>query len=95
MSKTAAGTFNRTYQWRISKAVDKTTVSIADDEVATFNYTVNVAQTGVSDAGWTLAGVITLSNPNDWQAITLSSLSDAVDNGGTCTVSRRPVRRSG
>ncbi len=90
VSKTAAGTFNRTYQWSISKAVDKTTVSIADDEVATFNYTVNVAQTGVSDAGWTLAGVITLSNPNDWQAITLSSLTDVVDNGGTCSVAVGP-----
>ena len=40
VSKTAAGTFNRTYLWEISKDVDKTSVNIADGGTATFNYTV-------------------------------------------------------
>ena len=90
VSKTAAGTFNRTYLWDIDKSVDETSISIADGGLATFNYTVDVWQTGVLDAGWTLSGVITISNPNDWEAITLTSLADVVDNGGSCTVDAGP-----
>ena len=40
VTKTAAGTFDRTYLWQISKAVDQTTVNIANGGIATFNYTV-------------------------------------------------------
>ena len=97
VTKTAAGTFNRTYLWSIDKNADKTLVKIAQGGSYTFTYTVDVKQTGVSDAGWTLAGKITISNPNDWQDVTLTSLVDAVDNGGTCTVDAGPyvVPKSG
>jgi large repetitive protein len=97
VSKTAVGTFDRTYLWKISKNVDKTTVNIADGGTATFNYTVDVEQTGITNSGWTLAGKITISNPNDWEAITLTSLGDSVDNGGTCSVDPGPyvVPKSG
>ncbi|TLN07771.1 hypothetical protein FDZ74_12500, partial [bacterium] len=90
VEKTAAGTFNRTYLWEISKGVDETTVNIANGGTATFNYTVDVNQTGFTDSGWTLSGTITIHNPNDWEDVTLSSLADAVDNGGTCTVAAGP-----
>ncbi len=90
VSKTAAGTFNRTYLWDISKSVDQTLVKIADGGSYTFQYTVDVWQTGITDAGWTLSGKITITNPNDWEAITLTGLTDIVDNGGTCTVAAGP-----
>ncbi len=86
VTKTAAGTFDRTYLWKIEKLVDATTANIAAGGTATFNYTVNVDQTGFTDSGWKLAGVITISNPNNWEDITLTGLTDVVDNGGTCTV---------
>jgi hypothetical protein len=92
VSKTAAGTFDRSYLWRISKDVDQTLVKIADGGSYTFHYTVNVEQTGISDTGWTLSGKITLTNPNDWQDITLTGLTDVVDNGGTCTVDPGPYK---
>ena len=97
VSKTAAGTFDREYLWDISKDADKTSVNIALGGLATFNYTVDVWQTGISDSGWTLSGVITLQNPNDWEDITLTSLTDVVDNGGLCTVAAGPyvVPKSG
>ena len=97
VTKTAAGTFDRTYLWQISKAVDQTMVKIAEGGSYTFHYTVDVAQTGISDAGWTLSGTITISNPNDWEAITLTGLSDVVDNGGACTLDQGPyvVPKSG
>lgn len=97
LTKTAAGTFDRTYLWKISKNVDKTLMKIADGDSYTFHYTVDVEQMGVTDAGWTIAGKITVSNPNDWEDITLASLADMVDNGGTCTVAPGPyvVPKSG
>ncbi len=86
VTKTAAGTFNRTYLWQISKDVDKTSVNIAEGGSYTFHYTVDVEQTGITDAGWTLLGKITITNPNDWEDIMLTGLTDVVDNGGVCTV---------
>ena len=85
VTKTAAGTFNRAYLWSIAKAVDVPQINIANGGTATFNYTVTATQTGISDSGWTPAGKITVTNPNDWEAITVD-VSDAEDSGGACTV---------
>ena len=91
VTKTAAGTFDRTYLWTISKAVDKTAVKIAEGGTATFNYTVKVSPDRASPtAAGRSAARSPSANPNDWEAITLTSLSDAVDNGGTCTVDAGP-----
>jgi hypothetical protein len=76
--------FTRQYFWSINKAVDKTLVKQIGGS-ATFTYTVNAAETRFSDSNWTVSGQITVTNPNDWEAIT-ASVSDAVTNGGTCTV---------
>jgi hypothetical protein len=84
VSKTATPTFTRTYLWDISKSVDKTQVTSALATV-TFNYTVQINQTGVTDSAWKATGVITVTNPNDWEAITVN-VTDAVNNGGSCTV---------
>ena len=84
VSKTAAPTFTRTFDWSISKSVDKTLVKQVGGS-ATFNYTVMATETGFTDSAWKVAGTITLSNPNDWEAIT-ANVADAVDNGGTCKV---------
>ena len=89
VTKTAAGTFDRTYRWELSKEVDRTLAEQLGG-TATFRYTVEVEQEGVTDSGWVVTGVITVVNPNDWQAITLTGLVDAVDNGGSCTVDDGP-----
>jgi hypothetical protein len=84
VSKTAAPAFNRTYLWNVVKSVDKTSVSQGSGS-ATFNYTVVVSQTGTSDSGIQATGQITVTNPNDWESVTLTGVTDAVDNGGTCS----------
>ena len=89
VAKTGAGTFDREYFWEIFKDVDKNYVTAFSTNV-TFNYTVIVNQTGFEDSGWEVHGTITIANPNDWEAITLTSLADMVDNGGTCTVAAGP-----
>ena len=47
----------------------------------TFNYTVKVNQTGFADSGWRATGVISISNPNDWEAIDAWAESIARDPG--------------
>ena len=64
VTKTAVPAFTRTYNWSITKDVDKTLVKQIGGS-ATFNYTVNAAETGFTDSGWAASGQITVSNPND------------------------------
>ncbi len=98
VTKTAAGTFNRTLplvdrqERRQDPGQDRAGRLLRRSPTRSTS-----TQTGISDAGWTLAGKITISNPNDWQDVTLTSLVDAVDNGGACTVDAGPyvVPKSG
>jgi hypothetical protein len=85
VSKTALTAFLRTYNWTISKAVDKTLVEQFGG-TATFNYTVKAGETGFADSGWQVSGTITVTNPNDWEDITATAITDTIDNGGTCMV---------
>src|SRR5205823_3577280 len=48
---------------------------------ATFNYTVKV-----TTGGWKVSGNITVTNPNDWEAITADVTDALSDSGGSCSV---------
>jgi hypothetical protein len=69
VSKDATPTFKRSYEWDLSKAVDKTYVKQVGG-TATFNYTVQAWETGFTDSLWGVSGTIHVANPNDWEAIT-------------------------
>jgi hypothetical protein len=85
-SKDATPAFDRSFDWDITKSVDETYIELLPGAAsATFNYTVSVSHDAGSDSNWTVTGQITVSNPNDWQDIEVD-VTDAVDNGGTCTV---------
>ena len=77
VSKTAEPTYTRTYGWTIDKSVDKTFVEQVGGQ-ATFNYSVKVDQTGQSDSAIQATGLITVTNPNDWEDVTVD-VSDAVE----------------
>jgi uncharacterized repeat protein (TIGR01451 family) len=66
VTKTATGTFDRTYFWKIDKSVDDTRIEIPEGGTATFNYTVKVTTDGYTDSGWTLGGTITVSDSSSW-----------------------------
>jgi hypothetical protein len=85
VSKTATPTFTRTYNWDIAKSVDKTKVTTSGSS-ATFNYTVTASQTGFTNSAIQATGTITVTNPNDWEAVTLTGVLDSVNNGGTCSL---------
>ena len=84
VTKTITTSFTRTYNWQISKLVDKTAVKQIGG-TATFNYTVAASEAGFTDSGWAATGLITITNLNDWEAIN-ATVGDTTDNGGTCTV---------
>jgi hypothetical protein len=84
VAKDANPSFDRTHAWEIQKDVDKTIVKQIGGS-ATFNYTITVTHDNGTDGNWQVAGTITVSNPNS-DDITGVDLTDAVDNGGTCTV---------
>ncbi len=86
VKKDATPSFTRTFTWGITKSVDKTKVTNSSGS-ATFNYTVSVTHDGGTDSDWQVNGTITIKNPNDFEPITLTNVTDAVDNGGSCTVS--------
>ena len=85
VSKTAVPAFTRTYGWDLSKVVNNTFVR-KPGGTAVFDYNVNAWQTGFVDSAWSVSGEITVTNPNDWETITLTGLTDTIDNGGDCVI---------
>jgi hypothetical protein len=81
ISKTATPSFNS----NITKSVDKTKVEQADGS-ATFNYTVTV-----TESGWNVAGDVTITNPNDWEAVTVNVADVFSDAGGNCSLASGTV----
>ena len=86
VTKTAAASYDRLYKWKIAKPWTRPP-PVAPGENAVFNYTVTVTPDGFTDSGWKLSGKITVTNPNDWEAIT-ANVTDATNVGGgaVCTV---------
>ena len=84
VSKTANPGFTRTYNWTITKDVDKTLIETTGT-TATFNYTVVASQTGFTDSAFQVTGSITVNNPNtfDVAGVTVTENGDGV---GTCTL---------
>jgi hypothetical protein len=75
VSKTASASFTA----GIYKSVNKTTVQQSGGTI-TFNYTVSLTSPSFS-----VTGYITVSNPNNWESVTVN-VYDTIDSGGKCTV---------
>ena len=60
------------------------TYNLFAGQSVTHDYKVTVTPT-YTDSAWKVVGTITISNPNDWEAI-VADVSDATDLGGTCVV---------
>jgi len=62
VSKTAAATFTRTFNWTIDKSVQPATWDLVTGNSGTSTYTVQVAKTGSTDGAWAVDGEITIEN---------------------------------
>jgi hypothetical protein len=85
VTKTAETSFKRTFTWGIDKNVDKNKVFTAGGGPATVNYAVNVHHDAGTDSNWNLHGVITVTNPNDWEDI-VANVSDPTCGNATSQV---------
>jgi hypothetical protein len=85
VTKTAFPSLKRTFTWDIEKSVEETEIDASAGSTVTFNYTVNVTHDSGTDSEWAVAGKITVSNPGGGD-ITGVDVTDAVDNGGSCSV---------
>ncbi|WGY02688.1 sortase [Nocardioides sp. QY071] len=89
VTKTAAGSYDRTYHWKIAKAADETSVEIRDGQSHDFHYTVDVTKDGYADSGWEAHGTITVHNPNAYaDGAIVADVTDDLSGvtGGVCTV---------
>jgi hypothetical protein len=82
--KDAAGSFDTTWNWTITKDVDKTLVKQVGG-TATFTYTVKVRHDRGTDSNIHVVGTITVFNPNE-DSITDADVTDTLSNGVVCTV---------
>lgn len=84
-TKTATGTFDRSFTWNVQKSVDHAEIT-APSGSATFNYTVTVTKSAPTDSGWAATGTITVTNPNT-DPVNGVDITDAVnDPNANCTV---------
>ena len=84
VTKDANPSFTRTFVWDITKSVDTNLIDTHGNG-ATFNYTVSVTHDTGTDSAWQVTGTIKVSNPNPVDVPGVD-VSDAVDNGGNCTL---------
>jgi hypothetical protein len=81
LTKTAATSYTRTYDWNIDKVADPTLVYTAGGaESEPVDFTVSVEKTGYTDSDWAVTGQITVHNPNKFD-VTGVNITD-----GACTV---------
>lgn len=82
VSKTAATTFKRTFNWSIDKSVTPDTWNLFTGDSGTSDYTVAVTKTGSTDSDWAVSGTITINNPGTLDAV-ISSVSDVISGTPT------------
>ena len=85
VSKTAGATFTSS----ILKTAVKSQIQQNGGSIV-LNYDVTVRT-----SGWTVSGVITVTNPNDWQGVSGSVIDSLTDAGGVCTGGTFEVEASG
>ncbi|WP_165372568.1 SpaA isopeptide-forming pilin-related protein [Nocardioides iriomotensis] len=81
VSKNKIASLTRNYAFNIDKRATDTTLDV-DPKTgkATANYTVTVTDGAATDSRWLMQGSITVSNPNDWQDVTLTGIKDEYNN---------------
>ena len=86
VDKIVNGSFTRTYPWSIDKVAKSDKVTVDGQGNATGSYDVTVTAGAGVDSAWAMSGTVTVTNPNDWQAASITGITDTYDGGGTCTV---------
>ena len=86
VDKTAAGTFDRTYEWEIDKSVTPDAADIFFNDSQAFDYTIDVTYIGSDDSNFAVSGTITISNPFPGIDATNLSVTDMLNDGTVADV---------
>lgn len=86
IAKTAAGSFHRDFDWKVSKDAKKTKFTVGEDGKAVASYTVNAEVTGHQDSDWAVTGSITVMNPNDFKDTELTLEDKLSLDSGRCVI---------
>jgi len=85
VTKTAATTFTRTFEWTIDKSVTPDSWAIFDGDSGTSDYTVDLTKGAGTDSAWAVSGTITIENTSEQDA-TIVSVDDVVSGAGAASV---------
>jgi hypothetical protein len=85
VSKTAATSYSRDYDWTISKNADQSSLILSTGQTYVVNYVVTASATGFTDSGHAVSGTIAVTNPAPFDA-TINSVSDVLSVGGAVDV---------
>lgn len=84
----ASASATRAYAWSLEKVADATVRSALTDGTATFRYTVTARAGAMTEAAWTMAGQVIVTNPNPDDAIVADvGVTTTVGGGSSCVVS--------
>ena len=86
IAKTAAGSFHRDFDWKVSKDAKKTKFTVGEEGKAVASYTVNAEVTGHQDSDWAVTGSITVMNPNDFKDTELTLEDKLSLDSGRCVI---------
>jgi hypothetical protein len=78
VQKTAETSYDRTWEWVIDKSADQTDLLLAEGELFTVNYTVDVDASSV-DGNHAVSGEITISNSHPTLSAELTNVADMID----------------
>jgi len=81
VSKTVNLSFDRTWNWDITKTANPTVLNLDIDEEGSSNYTISVTKSGPIDSNWKILGSISISNPATVPA-TITGVADVVSQTG-------------
>jgi hypothetical protein len=84
VAKTATTSKTKTWNWRIAKSADQTSLLLSEGQLFQVNYSVTVSASS-TDSDWAVTGSITVSNPSPLDA-TLNGVSDVVSGVGAAAV---------
>jgi hypothetical protein len=84
ISKTAVTSYARTFEWDIEKSVSPDEWYLFDGDQATSAFEVILTQTGYTDSGWAVDGLITVENNTPFDAL-ITGIDDMISGNITVT----------
>lgn len=86
VSKTAAGTFDRTYEWTIDKSATPESADVHFNDSQAFDFDIDVASNGFIDSNFEATGTISIENPFNGFDATGLVVSDVLNDGTDAAV---------